>query len=107
MKFIRIASPLLGVLLVLVLLGGCGTKVPSTFTETEVSFQTEDSQLAGTIAIPDGKGPFPAVIILAGSGPFDRNGDVDARTATAANATGQSVPALNSTYKDIAQALSR
>jgi len=107
MKFIRIASPLLGVLLVLVLLGGCGTKVPSTFTESEVSFQTADSQLAGTIAIPDGKGPFPAVIILAGSGPFDRNGDVDARTVAAANATGQAVLQLSSTYKDIAQALSR
>jgi len=99
MKFIRLASPLLGVLLVLVLLGGCGPKVPSTFTETEVTFETADSHLAGTIAIPDGKGHYPAVIILAGSGPFDRNGDVDPRSTEAL--------ALNSTYKDIAQALSR
>lgn len=107
MKFIRIASPLLCVLLALVLLGGCGPKVPGTFTETEVTFQTADSQLAGTIAIPDGKGPFPAVIILAGSGPFDRNGDEDARVVAAANETGQPVITLSSTYKDIAQALSR
>jgi uncharacterized protein len=107
MKFIRIASPLLCVLLALVLLGGCGPKVPSTFTETEVTFQTTDSQLAGTIAIPDGKGPFPAAIILAGSGPFDRNGDVDARTVAAANETGQPALQLSSTYRDIAQALSR
>lgn len=107
MKFISAASLLLVVLLAQVTLGGCGTKVPSTFTESEVTFQTADSELAGTIAIPDGKGPYPAVIILAGSGPFDRNGDVDARTVAAANATGQPVPALSSTYKDIVQALSR
>jgi len=107
MKLIRIASPLLAVLLATVLLSGCGAKVPSTFTESEVSFQTEDSQLAGTIAIPDGKGPYPAVIILAGSGPFDRNGDVDPRTIEAEKQAGEPVLALNSTYQDIAHALSQ
>ena len=107
MKLIRIASPLFAALLAAVLLSACGAQVPSTFTESVVSFQTEDSQLAGTIAIPDGKGRYPAAIILAGSGPFDRNGDPDAQVVALANATGQPVPALGSTYKDIAQALSR
>jgi uncharacterized protein len=107
MKFVRIAYPLFAAFLALALLGGCGTVVPATFTESVVSFQTADSQLAGTIAIPDGQGTFPAAIILAGSGPFDRNGDVDPRTVEAAIQTGQPVLAANSTYEDIAHALSR
>jgi pimeloyl-ACP methyl ester carboxylesterase len=32
-----------------------------------------ESPLAGTLALPDGVGPFPAVLIASGSGPLDRN----------------------------------
>jgi hypothetical protein len=98
---------LIGVLLILPVLSGCGSGVTGKFTESEVSFQTEDSNIAGNLTVPEGKGRFPAVIILAGSGPFDRNGDVDARVIEEANATGQSAPALSSTYRDIAYALSQ
>ncbi len=31
--------------------------------------------LAGTILLPEGKGPFPVVLIIAGSGPTDRDGN--------------------------------
>jgi hypothetical protein len=86
-------------MLIAVMLGGCGAKISGNFVEDQVTFQTEDSQLAGTLAIPEGRGPFPATIIIGGSGPFDRNGDVDPRTGEALE--------LSSTYRDIAQALSR
>ena len=99
-------SGLIAILVILAVFSGCGVKT-GKFTESEVSFQTEDSNIAGNLTVPEGKGPFPAVIVLAGSGPFDRNGDVDARTVAAANATGQSAPALSSTYGDIAYALAR
>ncbi len=99
MGFTKAFSGLIAVLLLLVILGGCGSKVAGKFTESEVSFQTEDSQIVGTLAVPEEKGPFPAVIIIGGSGPFDRNGDVDPRSTEAM--------ALSSTYKDIAQALSK
>lgn len=32
-------------------------------------------RLAGTLTLPDGPGPHPAVLLLHGSGPLDRNGD--------------------------------
>lgn len=95
------------VLLVLVTLLGCGAETTGTFVESEVSFHTEDSELAGTLAIPEGEAPFPAVIILAGSGPWDRNGDEDARRVEALRQAGQPVFAANSTYRDIAEGLSR
>ncbi len=34
-----------------------------------------DPPLAGTLALPDGDGPFPAVLLASGSGPLDRNSD--------------------------------
>ena len=112
----KLAACMVLALVVPVVLAGCGpgpdatpTPTPSgtgPFFETEVSFQSEDSDLTGTIAVPDGVGPFPAVIVLAGSGPFDRNGDVDPRVVEASQQAGQPVMALSSTYRDIAQALS-
>ena len=103
----KAVSGLIAILVIVSMFSGCGTKVTGEFTESEVSFQTEDSELAGTLTVPEGKGRFPAVIILAGSGPFDRNGDVDARVVEASQQAGQPVLALSSTYRDIAEALSR
>lgn len=31
-------------------------------------------RLAGTLTTPDGDGPFPGVVLVAGAGPHDRNG---------------------------------
>ena len=107
MNFPKVVSCLIAILLIMGILSGCGSKVSGKFVESEVSFQTEDSKLVGNLTVPEGKGPFPAVIVLAGSGPFDRNGDVDARVVEAANEAGQSVWQLSSTYRDIAEALAR
>lgn len=44
-------------------------------TEKEVKLQVEEGTLYGTLLIPPGEGPFPAVLIIPGSGPADRNGN--------------------------------
>jgi dienelactone hydrolase len=41
--------------------------------EKEVTFENGSITLAGTVAYPEGEGPFPAVILISGSGPQDRN----------------------------------
>ena len=43
--------------------------------ELDVSIPAEDAELAGTFTTPTGEGPFPAALILAGSGPLDRDGN--------------------------------
>ncbi len=75
-------------LVMLVALGGCAQQTQGEFIESEVHFQTDDSEIAGAIAIPEGDGPFPAVIVLSGSGAFDRNGDVDAAVIEASKEAG-------------------
>ncbi len=47
--------------------------VPSRFAEKEVSVGGGEWQLPGTLAVPAGKGPFPAVVLVHGSGPNDRD----------------------------------
>ncbi|MFW6124104.1 MAG: DUF3887 domain-containing protein [Acidobacteriota bacterium] len=44
-----------------------------SFTEKEVEFGVKDWELPGTLSIPKEKGPFPAVILVHGSGPNDRD----------------------------------
>ena len=48
---------------------------PYPYKEEEVSYRNEDAKidLAGTLTIPEGEGPFPAVVLLSGSGPQNRN----------------------------------
>ena len=50
-------------------------KKPYPYTEINVEFENTDAKirLAGTLTIPKGKGPFPAVVLVTGSGPQDRN----------------------------------
>ncbi|TAL65278.1 MAG: alpha/beta fold hydrolase [Bacteroidetes bacterium] len=50
-------------------------KPPFPYTAEDVTFTNEKFKikLAGTITIPAGKGPFPAVILITGSGPQNRN----------------------------------
>ncbi len=50
-------------------------KPPFPYASKEVSFRNEadDVKLAGTLLIPDGEGPFPAVLFVSGSGPQDRD----------------------------------
>src|SRR5262249_27768587 len=44
-----------------------------SFRETEVKFGQEKWPLPGTLALPAGPGPFPAVVLVHGSGPHDRD----------------------------------
>jgi dienelactone hydrolase len=46
---------------------------PEAFTAAEVSFGLDDWKLPGTLTMPKGEGPFPAVLLVHGSGPQDRN----------------------------------
>ena len=43
------------------------------FTEQDVSVGDGERALPGTLAMPKGDGPFPAVVLVHGSGPQDRN----------------------------------
>lgn len=50
-------------------------KEPFPYASHEVTFQSEAEgvQLAGTLLLPPGKGPFPAVALITGSGAQDRD----------------------------------
>lgn len=41
--------------------------------ESEVSWPLDSTTLYGTLVRPEGRGPFPAVVMVAGSGPTDRD----------------------------------
>ncbi len=48
---------------------------PYPYREEEITFPDAAAgvSLAGTLTLPEGKGPFPAVVLVAGSGPNTRN----------------------------------
>jgi len=46
---------------------------PEAFTEVEVTFGLPQWRLPGTLSLPKGEGPFPAVVLVHGSGPNDRD----------------------------------
>ncbi len=50
-------------------------KKPYPYREEEVTYanRTQNVTLAATFTIPQGKGPFPAVLLITGSGPQDRD----------------------------------
>ena len=51
---------------------------PALFTEKEVTVGAGDWKLPGTLSLPAGKGPFPALVLVQGSGPEDRDETVGA-----------------------------
>jgi hypothetical protein len=53
-------------------------KKPYPYREEEVAYQntSADVSVGATLTIPEGKGPFPAVLLIAGSGPQDRDESV-------------------------------
>lgn len=56
--------------------GGQAAQAPSKFKEEEVAVNVNGGTLKGTIMLPDNKTQFtPIAIIIAGSGPVDRNGN--------------------------------
>jgi len=46
---------------------------PEAFTEQDVVVGSEPWQLPGVLAVPKGDGPFPAIVLVHGSGPNDRD----------------------------------
>ncbi|MRR19016.1 alpha/beta fold hydrolase [bacterium] len=50
-------------------------KPPYPYREEEVTFRNESEgfELAGTLTLPEGPGPFPAVVLITGSGQQDRD----------------------------------
>ena len=49
-------------------------KPPFAYRTEEISLRVKDgTTLAGTLTLPPGKGPFPAVLFVTGSGPQDRD----------------------------------
>ncbi len=51
---------------------------PENYTEEQVTIGKGDWKLPGTLTLPKGKGPFPAVILVHGSGAGDRDETVGA-----------------------------
>ncbi|MEA2602124.1 MAG: uncharacterized protein QOF89_3116 [Acidobacteriota bacterium] len=51
-------------------------KPPFPYTAEEVTYANGDVKLAGTLTIPPGDGPFPAVVMITGSGAQDRDESV-------------------------------
>ncbi|MBL8146928.1 MAG: alpha/beta hydrolase, partial [Anaerolineae bacterium] len=51
------------------------TTESAPYREEAVTFPggAEDVTLAGTLTIPEGDGPFPAIVLVSGSGPQDRD----------------------------------
>ncbi|MEV6273943.1 alpha/beta fold hydrolase [Nocardia sp. NPDC051832] len=49
---------------------------PATFEEWEVTLGAGEYPVPGTVTMPRGAGPRPAVVLLAGGGPFDRDATV-------------------------------
>ncbi len=52
------------------------TDVP--YTQEEVTFKNGDITLAGTLTLPEGDGPYPAIVLVTGSGPQDRDETIGA-----------------------------
>jgi pimeloyl-ACP methyl ester carboxylesterase len=49
---------------------------PLPYDEEEVTFTNEDLKFAGTLTLPDASGPHPAVVMITGSGPQNRDEEV-------------------------------
>lgn len=53
-------------------------QAPFSYKTEEVTFENKESgiKLAGTLTLPNGKGKFPAVVLVTGSGAQDRNEEI-------------------------------
>ena len=53
--------------------GPAPTAIDAGIREVAIRFAGPDRDLAGTVALPHGPGPFPAAVLVSGSGPIDRD----------------------------------
>ncbi|MFD3425540.1 alpha/beta hydrolase family protein [Nocardia fluminea] len=51
-------------------------KPPYPYRSEDVTYRSGDITIAGTLTEPEGSGPFPAMLLITGSGPQDRNEDL-------------------------------
>ncbi len=53
-------------------------QAPFSYSSKDVVFENKSAKikLAGTLTLPEGKGPFPAVVLVSGSGPQNRNSEI-------------------------------
>jgi pimeloyl-ACP methyl ester carboxylesterase len=53
-------------------------KPPFPYREQEITYENKKAKVkfAGTLTLPKGDGPFPAVLLITGSGPQDRNEEI-------------------------------
>ncbi|WP_433201730.1 alpha/beta hydrolase family protein [Nocardia sp. CA-107356] len=51
-------------------------KPPYPYRSEDVSYRNGDITIAGTLTRPEGNGPFPAILLISGSGAQDRNEDL-------------------------------
>ena len=72
-KFLRVIGGVVALILILLFYNAARHLVFWVPTET-VTFESDGTSLVGTLAKPRGSVPFPAVIVLLGSGPETRNG---------------------------------
>ena len=51
---------------------------PFPYKSEDISYTNKDASITfgATITIPQGKGPFPAIVLVSGSGPQNRNGEM-------------------------------
>lgn len=76
MKFVGHACWSGGAALVVLLAAGAGAPPdPAPVGSEPARLATPTGTLYGTIDLPDGPGPFPIVVIIAGSGPTNRDGN--------------------------------
>jgi pimeloyl-ACP methyl ester carboxylesterase len=69
-------------------------KKSKAYKEEEITFRNGDVTLSGKLLTPSTKGPHPAVVLLHGSGPQDRNGEISLIRLTADHFARHGIAAL-------------
>jgi pimeloyl-ACP methyl ester carboxylesterase len=75
LRAIKVFSAVMGICFSFPQCGKCQPSPPTTATQAPVQIDTTTGTLHGAVDLPAGRGPFPVVISIAGSGPTDRDGN--------------------------------